>query len=65
MQNASAAIDHFRIEKKDWGQVCKANVNLKKWIHHKKFHIKISPFTEFGDVWLDSDHVVSFQKSEK
>ena len=45
--------------KKDWDRVCKANP-IKKWTHHKKDHIKISKFTEFGDVWLDSDHVVSF-----
>ena len=34
-------IDHFRIEKKDWDRVCKANV-IKKWTNHKKLHIKMS-----------------------
>ena len=50
---------------KSTGTECVKLIELKKWTHQKKLHITSSKFTEFGDVWLDNDHVVSFQKSDK
>ena len=41
-----------------------ATLKFQKW-NYKQVHIKMSQFTEVGDVWLDSDHMVSFQKSNK
>ena len=45
--------------------MCKTNLIKNVRPSQESPHHNISKFTEFGDVWLDSDHVVSFQKTEK
>ena len=39
--------------------------SIRKSVHHKKDHIKISQFTKFEVLLLDCNHVEGFQKLEK